>query len=48
MKNINKKKENTKFCEICNRTLTNDGWNKHTKSKIHLENIEKKNAPSDG
>ena len=31
-----------KFCEICNRTLTNDSWNKHTKSKIHLENIEKK------
>ena len=36
-----------KFCEICNRTLTNDSWNKHTKSKIHLENVEKKNA-SDG
>ena len=31
-----------KFCEICNRTLTNDSWSRHTKTKIHLENIEKK------
>ena len=36
-----------KFCEICNRTVTNDGWSRHTKTKIHLENVEKKNA-SDG
>ena len=31
-----------KFCEVCNRTVTNDGWSRHTKTKIHLENIEKK------
>lgn len=31
-----------KFCEICNRTVTNDGWSAHLKTKIHLENIEKK------
>ena len=31
-----------KFCEVCNRTVTNDGWSRHTKTKIHLENVEKK------
>lgn len=31
-----------KFCEVCNRTVTNDGWSGHLKTKIHLENVEKK------
>ena len=31
-----------KFCKICNRIVTNDGWSRHTKTKIHLENVEKK------
>ena len=36
-----------KFCEICNRTVTNDGWSAHLKTKIHLENIEKKNGSAE-
>ena len=47
MKNIKKKENgenNLNFVKFVIRTLTNDSWNKHTKSKIHLENIEKKNA----
>ena len=30
-----------KFCGNCNRTVTNDGWSGHLKTKIHLENVEK-------
>ena len=31
-----------KYCKYCNSFTTNGGWSKHTRTKIHLENIEKK------
>jgi len=32
-----------KYCEICSRTVTNDGWSHHKKTKLHLENLKKQN-----
>ena len=35
-------KTKSKYCEICDRTVKNNHWSAHLKTKIHLENIEKK------
>ena len=32
-----------KYCEICSRTVSNDGWSHHKKTKLHLENLKKQN-----
>jgi hypothetical protein len=37
-------KTKSKYCEICDRTVKNNHWSAHLKAKIHLENVEKKNA----
>tara|TARA_B000000565_G_C23754279_1_gene365883 strand:- start:419 stop:1333 length:915 start_codon:yes stop_codon:yes gene_type:complete len=36
-----------KYCKYCNSFTTNGGWSKHTRTKIHLENIEKKSSLTD-
>ena len=41
LKNKSEWGKKSKFCEVCNRTVTNDGWSQHKKTKLHLENVEK-------
>ena len=41
LKNKSEWGKKPKFCEVCNRTITNDGWSQHKKTKLHLENVEK-------
>ena len=37
-------KKKCKYCEVCDRIYKNNNWSAHLKTKIHLENVEKKNA----
>jgi hypothetical protein len=41
LKNKSEWGKKPKYCEICNRIVTNDGWSHHKKTKLHLENVEK-------
>ena len=41
LKNKSEWGKKPKYCEICNRTVTNDGWSHHKKTKLHLENLKK-------
>lgn len=33
-----------KYCDFCDRTVKNNHWSAHLKTKTHLENVEKKNC----
>ena len=41
LKNKSEWGKKPKYCEICSRTVTNDGWSHHKKTKLHLENLKK-------
>lgn len=41
LKNKSEWGKKPQYCEICNRTVTNDGWSHHKKTKLHLENLKK-------
>ena len=41
-------KKKCKYCEVCDRIYKNNNWSAHLKTKIHLENVEKKNASGTG
>ena len=38
-----KYRKEKKYCKYCDNFISKGAWAKHTKTKIHLENIEKKN-----
>ena len=37
-----KYRKEKKYCKYCNNFISKGGWAKHTKTKIHLENVGKK------
>ena len=39
LKNKSEWGKKPKFCEVCNRTVTNDGWSQHIKTKLHQNNL---------
>ena len=39
LKNKSEWGKKPKFCEVCNRTVTNDGWSHHKKTKLHQNNL---------
>ena len=41
LKNKSEWGKKPKYCEICNKSVTNDGWSHHKKTKLHLENLKK-------
>ena len=43
LKNKSEWGKKPKYCEVCSRTVTNDGWSHHKKTKLHLENLKKQN-----